>query len=581
MKMEAVHDIERLVGSLRVKTSAAADERILRDASAALAQSMQNRRLARPSSSPRAMLTWIGHRRWVKYAAAAVALIVIALPIALSSLARKGPTSTRGSVPAAGNGSGTPRREARSTRRAERDSGLHRAASAPDRKRRAREQARGEGALLGSELSIEQAVRQSDYVGTCSARSKPELVAEEAGLQRFRQEFREDTLLWATQRRMPELDYEVNVALGERPLRVGEWCIWMAAFDPEGGWKGVKALPNTPENRAAVTRVARKVFGWGSKASGLRCALSIPKRQYGLTEEIPVTIEIENVSASDVALWSWPDNKAFVIFPGEDRSFGSIVRWAQSRISEEPTVLEPGQKLNWTRDISRITYWARSGGWVLPDGKPGVFSVSWCNALRVGHRDAGRGGEDVMLLADPIEITLQSDTDAPWGEVANGLQCRLTPLQQTYEMIPREDRRPHGPLVTYEIRNVSDRPLKFLPFFTPLSPVGKVFTVIGPDGWEVRYRGLSHELARFGPEAFRTLAPGQVFVRRTMVTHGFSVPGPHWVSVTTVGRPAPDGQIIRYYGGDVGQAKKNSDNVWTGMLKSNTVTVNVVRPAQE
>jgi hypothetical protein len=58
----------------------------------------------------------------------------------------------------------------------------------------------------------------------------------------------------------------------------------------------------------------------------------------------------------------------------------------------------------------------------------------------------------------------------------------------------------------------------------------------------------------------------------------FTKPGTYKVSITTSKKPAPDGpDIMGYYRGIVEMAKRNTDNVWTGTLTSNTVTVKVVR----
>ncbi len=80
-----------------------------------------------------------------------------------------------------------------------------------------------------------------------------------------------------------------------------------------------------------------------------------------------------------------------------------------------------------------------------------------------------------------------------------------------------------------------------------------------------------------GHGSFITIAPGQRVSRQVRLLHDFSEPGTYRVSISTEKkRTARSGDIYRYYDGDVEKAKQNPDNVWTGTLTSNTVTINIV-----
>ncbi|KPJ52406.1 MAG: hypothetical protein AMS16_06410, partial [Planctomycetes bacterium DG_58] len=193
--------------------------------------------------------------------------------------------------------------------------------------------------------------------------------------------------------------------------------------------------------------------------------------------------------------------------------------------------------------------------------------------------------ESVYLLIKPtiiIQEEVEVKNTAAWGEAVNGLQCRLLPETQTVEVAEGAKPEDVKVFVTYELRNVGKKPVKFLPwiFPAPLYELGGGFHVVGPDGAAVRgvYSGKAMEGRRLKPEDFVALAPGGTSSVRIMLPYDFTKPGAYQISYGITRNVAPEGQEIEdYYAGDLEKAKQNPDNVWTGTLKSNTVTVNVVR----
>jgi len=172
------------------------------------------------------------------------------------------------------------------------------------------------------------------------------------------------------------------------------------------------------------------------------------------------------------------------------------------------------------------------------------------------------------------KIVHPADEDAAWGPVSKGLQCRLLPLEQTVKVAEGTNPEQTEVYVTYELRNVGEEPLKIL---WQRMALPWEFAVTGPDGSKLVHHGLMPGLPHRQKRDFLAISPRQTLVRRVGLRYGFTQPGLYQVSLKTARNPAPDGRDIMWYYRDAEKAKQNPDNVWTGTLKSNTVTVNVVQ----
>jgi len=188
----------------------------------------------------------------------------------------------------------------------------------------------------------------------------------------------------------------------------------------------------------------------------------------------------------------------------------------------------------------------------------------------------------VICWCEPIIVDVaEDDGKTAWGPASGGLQCRLLPLEQTVEVAEGTEPENIEVYVTYELRNVGDGPVTFLPWHTPLEgDLGKIFRVLGSDGAEVDFWGEQAQRLPATKKQFIRIDPGQVLLRRLHLPYDFTERGLYQVSFATTRTGVPTGTsyIAGYYGGDAEKAKQNPDNVWTGTLQSNTVTVNVVRP---
>jgi beta-lactamase regulating signal transducer with metallopeptidase domain len=195
-------------------------------------------------------------------------------------------------------------------------------------------------------------------------------------------------------------------------------------------------------------------------------------------------------------------------------------------------------------------------------------------ALKTLHllaRNEGNGATGLKASESGVAANVR------WGAAANGLQCRLFP--ETQEVEPSTgDYRDMTVYLTYEVRNVSDRAVKLLPWNCPLEDIsGPVFQVVDREGEAVAYRGINADRGPPAAESFVTIQPGQTLSRRAGLPYDFTRPGPY--RITTTKTAAAHDNLPVYYAGDPAKAADNPDNVWTGELASNEVTVNVV-PSQ-
>ncbi|MBC8868265.1 MAG: hypothetical protein H8E44_02550 [Planctomycetes bacterium] len=171
------------------------------------------------------------------------------------------------------------------------------------------------------------------------------------------------------------------------------------------------------------------------------------------------------------------------------------------------------------------------------------------------------------------------DTGLVWGKPSGGLQCRLAPETQAVTVA-------HGDGVaevylTLELRNVGQKAVMFLPWYTPLEEIsGDIFQITGPGGGNVRYLGEYVDRAPPDSRQFVRIAPGMKVTRRFRLPYDFTEPGRYSVKL----KPRRAGWLewVRraYYGGDEEKARENGGNVWSGELASNTVSINVVRAAE-
>ena len=154
-----------------------------------------------------------------------------------------------------------------------------------------------------------------------------------------------------------------------------------------------------------------------------------------------------------------------------------------------------------------------------------------------------------------------------WAEVSNGLQCRLLPLEQAVEVAEGVKPEDVEVYVTYELRNVGEKAVKTRGIWGAFA---WLFDVTGPDGQKLTYRGRRPSVRLPPAQDWLTITPGKTLARRVRLRYDFTEPGQYQICRISVVRPLPG------IAGDWAEWEK----IWSGTLKSNTVTLHVVRPKE-
>jgi hypothetical protein len=167
-----------------------------------------------------------------------------------------------------------------------------------------------------------------------------------------------------------------------------------------------------------------------------------------------------------------------------------------------------------------------------------------------------------------------------WGKPSNGLQCRLLPAMQQAEPSNGDIFSESNRLlyVTYELRNVSNGAITFLPWCCPIEGVRSsgVFRIQDQKGELIEYRGVCADRMATA-KSFITIEPGQTLTNRVALPYDFSKPGVYHLAATKTDSP---GIFEDYYGKGSSLSASNPYHVWTGTLVSNEARIEIL-PARE
>ncbi len=184
---------------------------------------------------------------------------------------------------------------------------------------------------------------------------------------------------------------------------------------------------------------------------------------------------------------------------------------------------------------------------------------------------------------DKQEMAILTTLGSMWGKAVGGLQCRLEPSRQTVEVAPGARPEDIKVYVMYRLRNLTARPITFLPEDTPLGPGREMWLRADrADGKEVSGWVEHTSFPPAGKGDYVVVPPGGELKQRVRLKYDLTTPGSYRVWSQTLDRVRLDptnSAVRRYYDGDTDRAAKNLDNVWTGQLRSNTATVDVIFPA--
>ncbi len=382
-------------------------------------------------------------------------------------------------------------------------------------------------------------------------------------------------------RGMGQQDPYVLVLNGER-VQAGR--IWSMASSPmtkaihyaaPGRSVHIGLFPGgKPKALIDVLRKAGKTMPWGEAVRDVRCGLRTDRTAWK-TDEMPTfSIGLSNNSHTYT-----PQSLELEIdgqwYQFKDPGTGGLLR---SHIVPSDFFTFDREPYSTVAEFLLFEgIWQRKGGgdnqMQLTPGKH-VVRV----AVVAQYSGGGRDEPTIRAVSKPVEIEIlpskgTANKEPAWGKAANGLQCRLLPVTQEAEP-STGDLGDMTVYLTYEVRNVTDKEVRFLPRYCPLEGMlGYSFHVVDRVGKTISLAFGHGEYAAPTPESFVTISPGQTLSRRVGLQYDFTKPGPYRITTTKTDRQ----DILRYYyPNDPAKAAANPDKVWTGELISNEVTVTIV-----
>jgi len=251
-----------------------------------------------------------------------------------------------------------------------------------------------EAALPGSTVRLEDAVRDERvFVAVCEALGQAHVMSEEAQVFRAVQKFK---IVQTVTRRIPVFNkvsisyaFAATATLHERAIAKGERVIWVFS-GAEGDYKGVKALAETPQNRAAVAGLS-----WGGPVvNGLQGRLEVKDIAEGPEPTATLIVRLRNVGTEPIRIVSLSAQKQFwgPCVPVEVR-FGKRVLRYEGPAAELPSRLpatayvdlEPGDI-----DSAQVVMFARYWGLERPFGAEVTFVFEGPGESEIGEYEANR-----------------------------------------------------------------------------------------------------------------------------------------------------------------------------------------------
>jgi hypothetical protein len=190
----------------------------------------------------------------------------------------------------------------------------------------------------------------------------------------------------------------------------------------------------------------------------------------------------------------------------------------------------------------------------------------------------GQAENDASLPANLVR-------EPPWGKPVGGLQCRILPEIQT--VVVPEGQKPEDVEIglIYQLRTVSHKPVRYLPWRFPEESRSDRFDqcqyrCTGPDGTPAKYVGKHAHADPLRPNTFRHISPAgatdYLVSRWFPLPYDLTEPGRYELQIRS--RPEWLKEAISlYYDGNAKRIRENRDNVWSGAITSNRVTIEVVR----
>ncbi len=300
-----------------------------------------------------------------------------------------------------------------------------------------------ERALPGSRLSIDEVVKEeAAFAAVCEAVARfvpTTAMIAPGGAGTVSQEYKVVEVLFGNAERVDRIDLVYKLG---RAIRKHERVIWIGHtrnMGFHGRLYGLKALPDTPENRQAVKAAAaktrpsvaesvRKAAAWGEAAEGLRCRVRCDQAAWSPGERLILRVDTLNTGDREMELYVRP-HWCKVEFDGK-WYHKHFTRYRHASFVEKKKLGKGGRHDG--LEIPLADSWLASRGHDPMQLSPGKHTVR----VRVSARPTdGAGPLWVSPISNAIEIDIlpaESGKEATWGEAVEGVQCRVRAEKRTW-----------------------------------------------------------------------------------------------------------------------------------------------------
>ena len=282
--------------------------------------------------------------------------------------------------------------------------------------------------LPGSQLSIEDAIKNGfAFIALCEATDKADIFDRVTGEHRGYASSHQSLKVLETLagqappegvRGFQYTSFDIPTCR-ERDIRQGERVIWVVR-NVGDRFRGIKALPDTPENRAAVKEAIAKASPWGEAVEGVQVRLRADKVQWKAGETPTFKIDVRNGGKLEVL----PEMYEYVncrVEVDETPYVGAI---------GYPRSLAPLKPANLAADIVLKL----NGSFLAERGDQPLRMGAGKHTVRVGFQFKSTGAVDAdpwfRVTSNPVEIEILAAEGAA-GKARLGF---LADLPEFYEL---------------------------------------------------------------------------------------------------------------------------------------------------
>ena len=276
---------------------------------------------------------------------------------------------------------------------------------------------RAEQELPGQALKLAEACRSTrGFLARCRALESPSIRSVRGDVREASQQFRVLDLIEGSTHGEAHMRIDYRCIGSERPLRQGETILWFAEVGPEGGWRGIKALPDTDENRHDAAR-AIDHFLFEHRPSRLVVGVEYPRAIYVLGEAMPMEVWFSRDEADSILVWSDLASGEFEVIAGDAEPLIRNEASAPPPVSTASAALHvgPARRMRVRQDIAGHYRW-------LQGRDMREFCLVWRGIVRIGHPNA----VPIEVVSSPVRFVVRDGSQVSWGASHEGLACGLS-----------------------------------------------------------------------------------------------------------------------------------------------------------